>query len=73
MTRGTLRATMDVEGMSCANCVRHVTKALGKVAGVSDAKVEIGRVELAFDPAQTSPEAIASALAAAGYPARAAP
>ena len=43
----------DVRGMTCDNCVQHVTKAVREVPGVSDVKVELAsnsaRVEGEFD------------------------
>jgi copper ion binding protein len=43
----------DVKGMTCDNCVQHVTKAVRDVPGVSDVKVELAsnsaRVEGDFD------------------------
>ena len=57
---------LDVGGMTCASCVRHVEKALAKVPGVQEASVslatESARVEVA--PGQ-SPDALAQALVAA--------
>ena len=51
----------DVKGMTCDNCVQHVTKAVREVAGVRDAKVELAtnsaRIEGDFD-AQKVVEAI---------------
>jgi copper ion binding protein len=35
--------TFDVTGMTCDNCVQHVTKAVREVAGVRDAKVDLAR------------------------------
>jgi copper chaperone CopZ len=68
-----VRATFKVSGMTCGNCVKHVTKALGKVPGVAEPSVDLasGRVELNYDPTQSTPEAIAEALGKAGYPATA--
>lgn len=65
------KATLKVSGMTCGNCVKHVTKALSKVAGVTDPSVSLenGRVELTYDPSQSSLDAIADAVSKAGYPA----
>ena len=45
----------DVKGMTCDNCVQHVTKALQGVAGVTAVKVDLAsesaRVEGEFDDA----------------------
>jgi len=46
----------DVKGMTCDNCVQHVTKAVKGVAGVSDVKVDLAtnsaKVEGEFDDAK---------------------
>jgi copper ion binding protein len=43
----------DVRGMTCDNCVQHVTKAVRGVAGVTDVKVDLdgksAKVEGDFD------------------------
>jgi copper chaperone CopZ len=45
--------TFTVEGMTCDNCVQHVTKALQQVPGVTAVKVDLtsksARVEGEFD------------------------
>lgn len=45
--------TFDVKGMTCDNCVRHVTEAIRGVPGVRDARVSLAqheaRVEGDFD------------------------
>ena len=45
--------TFDVKGMTCDNCVQHVTKAVREIAGVRDVKVELAtnsaKVEGDFD------------------------
>jgi Cu+-exporting ATPase len=39
-TTGAVETTdLDIEGMTCASCVRRVEKALAKVPGVSEARV----------------------------------
>jgi copper ion binding protein len=46
-------ATFDVKGMTCDNCVQHVTKAVREIDGVRDVKVELAsnsaKVEGEFD------------------------
>jgi copper chaperone CopZ len=46
----------DVKGMTCDNCVQHVTKAVRDVPGVTEVKVELAsnsaRVEGDFDEKQ---------------------
>jgi copper chaperone CopZ len=55
--------------MTCNNCVRHVRHAAAAVPGVSDVDVDLagGRATVSFDPASTTPAAIAAAITEAGY------
>lgn len=66
-TRAT--AALRVTGMTCSNCVRHVRQAAERVPGVSDVEVDLagGRATVTFDPAVTTPVAIAAAITEAGY------
>ena len=56
----------DVKGMTCDNCVHHVTEAAKGVQGVTDAKVDLARntakVEGEFDPKQ-----VVAAIEEEGY------
>lgn len=61
----TLKLTID--GMSCGHCLNRVQKALGALAGVHIASVQIGQATLHYDPAQYAPEAIAEAVTKSGY------
>lgn len=65
------RATLLIEGMDCASCVAHVEKAAKSVGGVSECSVSLatGRASVEFDPDQTTPAVIASAITESGYPA----
>jgi copper chaperone CopZ len=60
----------DVRGMTCDNCVQHVTKAVREIAGVRDVKVDLAtnsaKVEGDFDDA-----AIVAAVEEEGYEASA--
>lgn len=64
-----MHATLKVNGMTCGNCVKHVTKAASKVPGVAEPKVDLatGKVEVEFDPQQASVDAIVQAISKAGY------
>jgi len=69
-------ATTDfqISGMTCPNCARHVTEAIQSVAGVRSALValETGRAAVRWESgAQQDALAVVSAVAAAGYEARA--
>ncbi len=39
----TQHATLAIDGMSCGHCVASVQKALAGVAGLTDAKVSVGK------------------------------
>jgi copper chaperone CopZ len=66
------KLTMAVEGMSCGHCVSRVKQTLAALPGVQVNDVTIGSASLSYDASITSPEKIATAVSAAGYPARAA-
>ena len=62
------KETLKIEGMSCENCVHHVTEALKSVAGVKSAKVSLKKNEavVKYDD-ETSVDAMRDAVAQAGY------
>ena len=64
---------ISIDGMSCGHCVSAVKAALSKVAGVTVDEVKIGSATMSYDPARTSPAAIAQAIEDAGYQAGPAP
>ncbi|MER7609333.1 heavy metal translocating P-type ATPase [Nocardioides sp. NPDC127503] len=60
---------LEIEGMTCASCVRRVTKAISRVEGVADANVNLA-TETAlvhFDPTRTDLAEISAAIEKAGY------
>jgi copper chaperone CopZ len=61
------RMTMTIDGMTCAHCVSHVTKALKELEGVDVEQVKIGEATVAYDPSATSEERITQAVADEGY------
>lgn len=66
----------SVRGMTCQNCVRHVTEAIQAVAGVASATVNLdaSRATLRWQPdAKPDSEAVVRAVKAAGYEASAIP
>jgi len=68
---GTLQTvTLDVQNMTCAVCPITVKKALEKVAGVTDAKVDFDKktASVSFDPDKASPASLTKATADVGYP-----
>lgn len=58
--------TLKITGMACSACTNTVEKAAKKVPGVTAAKADqpSGSAAITFDPAKTSPEAIAKAITA---------
>jgi copper chaperone len=69
MSASEVTKSFTVTGMTCGNCERHVRQAAERVAGVTGVQVDrpANRATVSFDPTQTSPEAIAAAITAAGY------
>lgn len=63
------KAVIQVEGMTCQNCVRHVREALLKVQGVAEADVDLDakRATVNYDSAQAGVPAMMGAVNAAGY------
>ncbi|MFJ7285670.1 heavy-metal-associated domain-containing protein [Pseudomonas sp. NPDC099000] len=59
---------LQVEGMSCGSCVKHVNAALQPLAGVGEVTVDLpsGRVKVT---GETDSNVLLSALNEAGYPA----
>ena len=68
-TSTTVDVSFPVTGMTCASCVNRVEKAIGKVAGVEQAAVNLAteRATITYDPNETTLSAIASAVERAGY------
>jgi copper chaperone CopZ len=64
--------TIAIEGMTCDNCVRHVTKALRGVSGVKSVEVDraSARAYVTFDTTKTHMPALIDALQQGGYHAR---
>ncbi|MEO6808811.1 MAG: copper ion binding protein, partial [Isosphaeraceae bacterium] len=60
---------IPVRGMTCDHCVNTVRRALEDVPGVESAQVDLEaeRAEVRFDPDQTDPAQLRSAIEAAGY------
>ena len=62
--------TLDVQNMSCAVCPITIKKALERVPGVTDAKVDFDKktASISFDPDKANLAALTKATADAGYP-----
>ena len=61
--------TIQVAGMSCGSCVRHIRTALDQQPGVNTAEVNLpaGEVTVRFNPEATKVEAIVEAIRKSGY------
>ncbi|MBW3572379.1 MAG: cation transporter, partial [Gemmatimonadetes bacterium] len=64
------QTTIAIEGMSCEHCVASVKDALGRLDGVQVRDVKVGAATVAYDPGRVTPQRIAQAVEAEGYPAR---
>jgi copper chaperone len=60
---------LEVEGMSCPSCIRHVTSALSDIDGVDkvDVKLREGLVIVKHDTALAPTAQLVGALGEAGY------
>ncbi|MCB0154806.1 MAG: copper-translocating P-type ATPase [Anaerolineae bacterium] len=60
---------MPVVGITCANCATTIERNAKKVAGVSEAAVNLStdKVQVTYDPGLTNPQAIIERIERAGY------
>jgi Cd2+/Zn2+-exporting ATPase len=63
------RIDLEVEGMDCADCARHVEKAVTKIPGIKLARVNFlnGRMSIECDPRNVAIKDIEHAVQSAGY------
>jgi copper chaperone CopZ len=61
---------LSIDEMHCEACVRRVTEALRKTAGVQPDSVDIGSAQMKFDPTVISADSIVAAVNNIGYQAR---
>ena len=63
-------AVLDVQNMTCSLCPATVKKSLEKVAGVSQAQIDLEKktATVTFDADKTSAAALVKATTDAGYP-----
>ncbi len=61
--------TLDVQGMSCPSCIRHIKEALQDVEGVSgvDVRLAEGKVVVRHEGAEAHVSTFVEALRDAGY------
>jgi copper chaperone CopZ len=62
--------TLAIAEMVCGHCVNHIRRVLEDLPGVRVNSVAIGAATITLDPTETTPEAAAAAVEAAGYPAK---
>ena len=63
-----MEKTITVRGMTCPNCVKHVTKALSGMEGVSDVAVDLAAGTAKFTASRAIPDSeLAAVLDDAGY------
>jgi copper chaperone CopZ len=70
-----MTTVLQITGMSCGSCVRHVDKALRGLPGVSAVEVQLGEktARVTHAPEQAAVSALIAAVVAAGYGATARP
>jgi copper chaperone CopZ len=63
--------TLNVAGMTCGSCERHIQKELDQVGGFRNAEVDLaqGQVIVVYDASAARPEQLVEAVTRAGYPA----
>ena len=63
-----MATVLRVKGMSCNHCVMSVTKALSKLDGVLNVKVDLQKEEVSFDNTKVlGLEKVENAIADAGF------
>ncbi|MDX2089675.1 MAG: cation transporter [Kofleriaceae bacterium] len=60
---------LEVQGMSCPSCIRHISSALNELDGIGAVEVKLrdGLVVVKHDVAQASVDQLIEALEDAGY------
>lgn len=61
------KATLQVEGMSCNHCVQSVEKAVKQAGGSASVNLAAKSVDVEYDGANVSLEAIKQAIEEQGY------
>ena len=63
---------LDMQNMTCSLCSITVQRALGKVSGVSDTKIDYDKktATVKYDPDKTNTAALIKATTDAGFPAK---
>ena len=58
---------LTIDGMSCQMCVKHVSRALSGVGGLTVKDVRVGTAVVEYDPSVVTPDRIEGAIREAGY------
>ena len=68
-TMNNKEVALDVMGMTCPSCVRHVNEALADLDGVKKVEVRLrdGKVLVQYDPDRVETSDLVDALREAGY------
>ncbi|WP_067730747.1 copper chaperone CopZ [Oceanobacillus damuensis] len=64
-----MKTTLNVQGMTCGHCKMSVEGALNELDGVTNAEVDLaaGKVEVTYDEAQITSDAMREAVEEQGY------
>jgi copper ion binding protein len=63
-----MASVLKVKGMSCQHCVMSITKALTKLEGVQNVKVDLQKGEVQYDNTKgITPDRIVKTVEDAGY------
>lgn len=65
-----MRTTLNIDGMTCGMCVKHVEEAIASVPEVSDINVNLEQGSAAFNLGTASIEKIIEAIHEEGYQAK---
>ena len=70
MQTATISTAIDIDGMTCASCVAHVSRAARSLGGVRDISVNLarGNASVEFNPSAVSIDRIVDQITQAGYP-----
>ncbi|NQT74296.1 MAG: heavy-metal-associated domain-containing protein [Chloroflexi bacterium] len=63
-----MKTTIKVSGMSCANCVRHMSEALQGLDGIKDVQIDLPTGEVTFEKVDSvTMDEVATVVQEAGY------
>lgn len=62
--------TFEVEGMTCQNCVKHITKAIHEIEPAAEVTVDLNRHTVTVKQTQQSQAALTTCIEETGYSVR---